>query len=150
MKCTFGNHSIIPLKLSPFSSHCAEYCLGTLIVMAVVGHIQHLTSSLKLHLTRRSLEKSFICSKETENEVSITGVRNSILQKYPNNCICRQQKSCLSRSKLTKRCMYVMHIKICNPFHSFSQEHVILSAVCAIRGYFTLVCQNSIGELFHC
>lgn len=140
MKCTFGNHSMIPLKQSPFSSHCAEYCLGRLIVMAVMGHIQHLTLFLKLHLTRRSLEKSFVCSKETENKVSVTGVRSSILQKYPNNYFYRQQNPCLFRSKLTKKCVYVMHIKTCYSFYSFSQEHVLFSAVCAVRGYFTPMC----------
>lgn len=70
---------MIVLKWSPFSSHCAEYCPGTLMVMVVMGHIQHLISFLKLHLTRQNPEKSFVCSKGTENELSITGVRSSVL-----------------------------------------------------------------------
>lgn len=70
---------MIVLKWFSFSSHCAEYCPGALIVMVVMGHIQHLTLFLKWHLTRQNLEKSFVCSKGTENELSITGVRSSIL-----------------------------------------------------------------------
>lgn len=94
--------------------------------------------------------ESFVCSKETKTKVSVIGVRSSVLQKYPNNYFYRQQKPCPFRNELTKKCMHVSHIKIWYSFHLFSEDPLILSAVCTIRCYFTLVFQKSHWRTFHC
>lgn len=153
MRCTFRNHSMIPGQTVPI-----QFTLCWLPSWDTNSHSCDGAHSAPNILFRpwllapnmETLGESFVCSKETKPMVSVIGVRSSILQKYPNIYFYRQQKPCTFRRELTKKCMYISHIKICYSFHSVSQEPVMLSAVCAIRYYFTLVSQKSHWRTFHC